>query len=274
MKKLSLIALFLSACVSAQNYQITYNLKFKPDSLADYTQTFPYILQIEKNETKFFPQELIDKNEQIKLGDSKFVYMPLNQTTVRSRNNDNYLDYLPFSQHYYAIQSANPIKWSIDKETRDENGYKLQKATTTFGKRNWTAWFIPEIPLSEGPYKFHGLPGLIYEISDDKGNFVYSMSTIKKMNKLYDTSNIVETHFGSKAIPVNLAKYQQIVLDNYNNPYAEYRGMKEGRWSINLPGDRVINTNKGLDGYIKEYQAGIRKRNNPVDLTTAVYFKE
>ena len=274
MKKLSLLALFLSAWVSAQDYQIVYNFKYKEDSLSTNTSTRQYVLQIEKDQTKFIPKQFIDQNKDMGAGNRMFLYLPMRQTVVRKRGTDNYSNYAPFAQNYYVVESTNPIKWNIEKETKEENGYKLQKATATFGKRNWTAWFIPEIPLSEGPFKFHGLPGLIYEIGDDKGNFLYSLTSIKKLEKPYDTKNIVESHFGAKAIPVTEAKYKEIVLNDYNNPYAEYRGMKEGSWSIGLDGGRLIKTNKDLDGYVKEYQAGIRKRNNPVDLTTAVYFKE
>ena len=31
-----------------------------------------------------------------------------------------------------------------------------------------TAWYTPQIPVSQGPGEFWGLPGLILEINDDK----------------------------------------------------------------------------------------------------------
>jgi GLPGLI family protein len=56
----------------------------------------------------------------------------------------------------------------LENSSRKEKigNWEAQKATTEFGGRKWTAWFCEEIPLSDGPYKFKGLPGLIVKISD------------------------------------------------------------------------------------------------------------
>ena len=62
-------------------------------------------------------------------------------------------------------------------------GYTCQKATTTFRGRNYTAWFAPEIPSNNGPWKFGGLPGLILKISDDKRNFIFECSGIQQLDK-------------------------------------------------------------------------------------------
>ena len=42
--------------------------------------------------------------------------------------------------------------------------FETQKAETFIFGRKWTAWFSPEIPIQDGPYKFRGLPGLIVKI--------------------------------------------------------------------------------------------------------------
>lgn len=47
--------------------------------------------------------------------------------------------------------------------------FNTQKAETNFAGRKWIAWFTSDIPFQDGPYKFHGLPGLIVKIeSADK----------------------------------------------------------------------------------------------------------
>ena len=56
-----------------------------------------------------------------------------------------------------------------------QNGYSAQKAVAEFGGRVWTAWFTKEIPLSDGPYKFSGLPGLIVKLEDDKGDYKFDL---------------------------------------------------------------------------------------------------
>ena len=55
----------------------------------------------------------------------------------------------------------------------------VQKASCDFGGRRWEAWFTPEIPYSEGPYKFCGLPGLILNIADTDGHYVFELLSIE-----------------------------------------------------------------------------------------------
>lgn len=45
-------------------------------------------------------------------------------------------------------------------------GHQCQIATCDFRGRHWTAWFAVDIPISDGPWKFRGLPGLIMEVYD------------------------------------------------------------------------------------------------------------
>ena len=46
------------------------------------------------------------------------------------------------------------FEWTIAGDTASISGYNVQKATTHFGGRDWIAWFTPEIPYRDGPYKF------------------------------------------------------------------------------------------------------------------------
>ena len=59
----------------------------------------------------------------------------------------------------------------------------LQKATTDWGVRHWIAWFTTSFPFPEGPHKFHGLPGLIIELSDDKNNYHFELATTFSLRK-------------------------------------------------------------------------------------------
>ena len=37
---------------------------------------------------------------------------------------------------------------------------------TEFKGRKWTVWYSAEIPISDGPWKINGLPGLILDAVD------------------------------------------------------------------------------------------------------------
>jgi len=58
-------------------------------------------------------------------------------------------------------------RWELSDETKIIGNYVCQKATTTFKGRNYIAWFTTEIPFSFGPWKLHGLPGLILSAHDE-----------------------------------------------------------------------------------------------------------
>lgn len=81
---------------------------------------------------------------------------------------------------YQFIESYMPMTWKIEDEFMQIQGFSCQKATTTFGKRLWTAWFTTEIPKSMGPYKFNGLPGLILSIKDSDNLFNYEFMGVEQ----------------------------------------------------------------------------------------------
>ena len=69
--------------------------------------------------------------------------------------------------------------WEILPETKNILGYKCQKAKGKFRGREYIAWFSSDIPRSDGPWKFCGLPGLILAVQDTKGDFVFTCTAIE-----------------------------------------------------------------------------------------------
>lgn len=72
------------------------------------------------------------------------------------------------------------FEWSISDETKTIAGYPCIKATTTYRGRTWTAWYAPQIPVSFGPWKLHGLPGLILEATDSKNEITYKAVKVER----------------------------------------------------------------------------------------------
>ena len=66
------------------------------------------------------------------------------------------------------------FKWQIQSETKKILNYTCQKALGEFRGRKYIAWFTSDIPLSDGPWKFGGLPGLILEVQDAEAYFVFT----------------------------------------------------------------------------------------------------
>lgn len=73
-----------------------------------------------------------------------------------------------FSENNYLIKEVmQKINWKIEKETKTLLGYTCQMATGVCKGRKYTAWFTTDIPVSFGPWKLQGLPGLIMEAYDE-----------------------------------------------------------------------------------------------------------
>jgi len=75
----------------------------------------------------------------------------------------------------YSYEEDRPLNWKMSSETTKIGEYKVQKATTDFAGRQWTAWFTTDLPYQDGPYKFGGLPGLIVKVEDDKGDYSFDL---------------------------------------------------------------------------------------------------
>ncbi len=76
-------------------------------------------------------------------------------------------------------EDLNLFDWQICGDTATISGYKAQKATCNFGGRSWIAWFSPEIPYNDGPYKFNGLPGLVVKVHDTRNHYVFELLFIR-----------------------------------------------------------------------------------------------
>lgn len=74
-------------------------------------------------------------------------------------------------KYNYKCEEKISHDWEIFEETQQILSYTCQKATTSFRGRNYTVWFASEIPVSDGPWKLYGLPGLILKAEDSEQLF-------------------------------------------------------------------------------------------------------
>ena len=73
-----------------------------------------------------------------------------------------------FTGTFEYVEDIPDFHWEILDDTLTIEGYLCQKAVCDYSGRTWEAWFTDELPFSDGPYKFCGLPGLILNMSDMK----------------------------------------------------------------------------------------------------------
>lgn len=70
-------------------------------------------------------------------------------------------------------ESPNEIQWQFTSDTMTCLNYLCQKATCDFRGRHYEAWFAPDLPINDGPWKFSGLPGLILYATDSGNQYIF-----------------------------------------------------------------------------------------------------
>ena len=96
-------------------------------------------------------------------------------------------------QDYCYVDSLHTQIWTMCDSTREVLGYTCQQATADFRGRHWTAWFATDIPVSDGPWKLGGLPGLILEAYDEGQQHVF---TAVGLERVKDEPIIFNRSFG------------------------------------------------------------------------------
>jgi GLPGLI family protein len=89
--------------------------------------------------------------------------------------------------HFFAANSYSYVEdflkqdWQLLPDTATILGYICKKAVCTFRCRDYVAWYASDIPVSDGPWKFSGLPGLILKVSDTNKEFSFEAIAIEKI---------------------------------------------------------------------------------------------
>ena len=96
-------------------------------------------------------------------------------------------------QDYRYVDSLHTQIWTMGDSTREVLGYTCQQATADFRGRRWTTWFATDIPVSDGPWKLGGLPGLILEAYDEGQQHVF---TAVGLERVKDEPIIFNRSFG------------------------------------------------------------------------------
>ena len=213
---------------NVSDYKIEYQLNYQPNKEnKDIKESEMMYLYISNGKSKFGSEGKIK-------GDS---IMSSQKGTNKSRSNFMQLmSKIPETKFDYIIYKNVPegsitfiqnifkdwykykidmkiFEWEILPETQNYKGFKIQKAKTNFAGRKYEAWFTTEIPISEGPYKFNGLPGLILKLNDQKAHYVFEMIGVKKLNRKLN----LETP-NKNFISTSKTELKELVEDDKNNP--------------------------------------------------------
>lgn len=83
-------------------------------------------------------------------------------------------------QDWFRYDEEMPaLDWELTDSVTTVLGYECQSARCSFRGREWTVFYTEEIPIMDGPWKLHGLPGLIMKASDKEGHYTFECIGIK-----------------------------------------------------------------------------------------------
>ncbi len=277
MRIYSALLLFLIFLGNAQNQRFFYEYKFISDStdIQD-VKTEMMNLDITGTGSRFYSYTVyhsdslmkVDLEKQLQATGSINIKTDMRKGNIRYYISKTYPDYKVYFHNKilmdgYKVEENRKIKWNILPEKTKIGVWNVQKAETDFGGRHWTAWFCSELPIQDGPYKFHGLPGIIVKIEDKTHSHIFELKGISKIGESVADNDV----FKLSEISVNPKQYEKAVKDYENDPT---KGMKE----LSVGGASIIMTGKSADNEKfmrereKEVKERIKKNNNKIELTS------
>ncbi|NDP25975.1 MAG: GLPGLI family protein [Flavobacterium sp.] len=128
-------------------------------------------------------------------------------TAVRPVSKTDFRNFRPKKEDDVAVKAKTD-----DKKTDFMSGIDMPKEVVV------TAWYTPEIPVSQGPENYWGLPGLILEINDGKTVILCSKIVLNPKEK-------VAIKATTKGKVVSQTEYDEIVVKKME----EFRDMNRGR---------------------------------------------
>lgn len=118
------------------------------------------------------------------------------------------------------------LDWELTDSVSTVLGYACNSAKCTFRGREWTVFYTEEIPLADGPWKLHGLTGLIMKATDKQGHYTFECIGIK--SKADRPITIYKVPFND----VSRRGYYDTKHRYEVNPYAYYEATTGGHITV------------------------------------------
>lgn len=200
-------------------YQTSTKLDFKLDTNVASAEQQKAMMQmiapmLQKEYTLTFSKTESLYKEAEKLEESAFPFADMFSTflgaggtmfkNVQSRESVRQVEFL--GKIFLVTDTLKQLEWKLGKENKTIGSYTCYKATaqkeviektiqTEAGTEDFeeedsvkvieiTAWYTPQIPVSQGPDSFWGLPGLVMEASDGTNTFLCSKVVLNPKDKV------------------------------------------------------------------------------------------
>ena len=246
MKKI--LTLFAVSVFFALNAQETanrffYELTFKPKKDSAKLDKVMTILDVVKDKSIYRDYTLLAQDSilkiQVEAMQKAGTFKDISKSVTMPKFSEKIYKFYPGMEIQYVDRVANgftpmnigynedlKFDWKIQSGKEKIGAYNTQKATTEYGGRKWTAWFTPDIPLQDGPYKFYGLPGLIVKVTDDGNNYSWELKGNKKVDNFKEATYLESVQpggDGGKVVEVSRDKFEKTFGEFKKDPMATAR---------------------------------------------------
>mgnify|MGYP003452363209 CR=1 FL=1 len=124
---------------------------------------------------------------------------------------------------------------------------KNKTSSSSFRGRNYIGYFTPEIPISSGPFKFSGLPGLILELYDTKREVSFEATLVAipyntNFEMTFDTTSLVSRDEFKRKMKI---RFEQIAKDFEQRD--RETDSRSGRDGIRVTSKSGIKIYKGIE---------------------------
>ena len=136
-----------------------------------------------------------------------------------------FLNRFLINMYRYEEPMKSP-EWEIEPVRGTVAGYNCQKAKARFRGRDWSVWFTPEIPVSDGPWKLWGLPGLILKAEDAEKQYVFECIEIRQ----YDPPVPIHKCIDKKIVKCSISEYKKMEKEcsiDFSNQVFREHGYRE-----------------------------------------------
>lgn len=272
---LILTFLFSASLVNAQDLQIIYDVHYKASQTQESISKEQMMLGIDPVRKKsYYSSYNRKKNDSItaiinKLGNtpeaegliSAISSPAFNHIIQKDFNKSEFTLAEEIMTGIYETPYDLNLSWQLVSESKKLLGHDCQKATLNFGGREWIAYYTNDIPVPDGPYKFHGLPGLILEVFDTEGDYHFSAVDIRKIRP---------NQPGYKFIKINNKQLQILKKQIMADPASFLRngsgGGKSGfSMDVSFSGSTSRKPEDIFTRINNEYWEWMKKHDNPIE---------
>ena len=163
------------------------------------------------------------------------AYAPLRDEVFKNTPDEGYLRFVHMPGW---VSCREKIEGLFDWQLLDGDsivcGYPCHKATTIFRGRIWTVWYTLDLPYSDGPWKFCGLPGLVLYAYDSEDKFRFNCIGIEKgdgheIKMKTPKSGVIDTYMPERVAEIMMLEYwdRSAHLSQITGLVAKVTGMRD-----------------------------------------------